>query len=363
MKMIKVCIIGCGMIAKSAHIPAYQAYPRDFEITAVCDFAEAVAKKTAEENHIGHYYSDAEEMLKTEKPDVVSVCAPNMLHKEYTMLALSYGANVLCEKPLAITYQDAKEMFDFAKAQGKVLMACQSLRFLPERVRARELIQNGEAGKIYYGEVSRVRHRGIPTWGKFHLKEFSGGGALIDIGVHGIDSAIWLMNNPKPKTVSATMNKVHTDEIGDPKAAGALKDNVTGNAFDPQEMNVESFATGMIRFENDATLMFKVAWAANLKEENNIVLSGEKAGFNLEEQTVYDREDSAHSLEVAANGFQDEPFFGHFCLVKNMADVLLRNGKPAVLPEETLNVTAVIEAAYRSASTGKEIDMGEYFHD
>ena len=77
---------------------------------------------------------------------------------------------------------------------------------------------------------------------------------------------------------------------------------------------MESFATGMIRFENDATLMFKVAWAANLKEENNIVLSGEKAGFNLEEQTVYDREDSAHSLEVAANGFQDEPFFGHFCL-------------------------------------------------
>lgn len=102
MKKINVCIIGCGMIANSAHIPAYKANEKDYEIVAVCDNFTDNAKKTAENNGIDRWYTNPEEMLKAEKPDVVSVCAPNMFHKECVMLALSYGANVLCEKPLGL---------------------------------------------------------------------------------------------------------------------------------------------------------------------------------------------------------------------------------------------------------------------
>ena len=180
--MFKVCIIGCGMIANSAHIPAYLEHSNDYKIVAVCDTFEESARKTAENNKIDKWYTNPEEMLKAEQPDVVSVCAPNMLHKEYVMLALSYGANVLCEKPLELSYKEAKEMFDFAKKQDKMLMACQSLRFLPERLKAKEMVDKGEVGDIYYAEMSRIRRRGIPTWGKFHIKSYSGGGALVDIG-------------------------------------------------------------------------------------------------------------------------------------------------------------------------------------
>ena len=125
--MFKVCIISCGMIANSAHIPAYRQFSEDYEIVAVSDINEVAAKKTADKHGIKRFYTDAEEMLEKEKPDVVSVCVPNCFHKQYTLMALRVGANVLCEKPLAVSYADAKEMYDVAKQEGKVLMACQSI--------------------------------------------------------------------------------------------------------------------------------------------------------------------------------------------------------------------------------------------
>lgn len=356
--MIKVCIIGCGMIANSAHIPAYLENKEDFSIVAVCDFNVEFAKNTAEKFGIKNYYSSAEEMLKKHTPDLVSVCTPNLSHKEFVALALKYGANVLCEKPLATTCADAKYLFDIAKTQNKILMACQSLRFLPERLAAKKLIDNGEVGEVYYAEASRIRKRGIPTWGKFHIKSANGGGALLDIGVHAIDSAIWLMGNPTPKTVTAVMKKVHSDEFCDTKNSGALKGGVEVKGFNPDEMDVESFASGSVSFENGANLNFKISWAANLKEENNIVLSGEKLGIDIENKKIHSAEEPK-GLEVLPNGFENEPFFGHFCIIKNMANVLLRGDAPAILPEETLNVTAIIEAAYLSAEKGKPIDLSE----
>ena len=95
--MFKVCIISCGMIANAAHIPAYRMFPEDFEIVGVSDVNEDAARKTASKNEISKYYTNAEQMLYELKPDVVSVCVPNCFHKEYSVMALNYGANVLCE--------------------------------------------------------------------------------------------------------------------------------------------------------------------------------------------------------------------------------------------------------------------------
>ena len=357
--MNRVCIIGCGMIAQSAHIPAYKHWSEDFEIVAVCDAFEAAAKKVAEDQSIPNYYSDAETMLKEMKPDVVSVCTPNLMHKEFTMLALSYGANVLCEKPLAFSYKDACEMFACAKKQGKLLMACQSIRFLPERLAAKKLIDEGKVGEVYYAELSRIRRRGIPTWGKFHLKEYSGGGALVDIGVHGLDSALWLMGNPKPRSVIATMSKVHADEIGSAKGSGALKGGVDTSKFNPDEMNVESFAAGQVTFENGATLSFKVSWAADLREENNIVLAGKECGIDIEQRKIYTGEVEVFDLEVGPSGFAEEPFYGHFCLMKNVAEVLRGEAEVFVKPEETIYTTAILEAAYLSATEQREVFIKE----
>ena len=103
------------MIANSAHIPAYRQFSDDFEIVAVSDINPVAAQDTAKRHGIDRFYTDASEMLEKEKPDVVSVCVPNCFHKEYTLMALNAGANVLCEKPLAFTAADADEMFAAAK--------------------------------------------------------------------------------------------------------------------------------------------------------------------------------------------------------------------------------------------------------
>lgn len=357
--MFKVCIISCGMIANSAHIPAFKKFSEDYEVAAVCDVNENAAKETAERHGIKNYYTDAKEMLQTERPDVVSVCVPNCFHKEYTIMALESGANVLCEKPLAFTYQDAVDMFECAEKNGKVLMACQSMRFTPDRLAAKKYIEKNGYDDIYYGELARIRRRGIPFWGTFHMKKISCGGAFVDIGVHMLDALVWLMGNPKVKSVTATTMQNHRDEIGTLKASGALTGNVDiARKFNLDEMDVEDFSCGQISFENGAKVSFKVAWASNMPESSDIRLIGKKKGIYLPECRVYFGENGEEIIEKNTIPY-DTPFPGHIYLADNLRNVLKGVEKPIVKPEETLNVSKIIELFYKSAELEREVYANE----
>ena len=347
------------MIANSAHIPAYRQFSEDYYITAVCDINEQAAKKTAEKHGIKSYYTDASEMLEKEKPDVVSVCVPNCFHKQYTIMALRAGANVLCEKPLAVTYADAEEMYAVAREEGKVLMACQSMRFTPDRLAAKEYIDEHGCDDFYYGELSRVRRRGIPFWGTFHMKKLSCGGAFIDIGVHMLDALVWLAGNPKVKSVMAVTAQNHKYEIGSLLSSGALTGNVdTQRPFDPEEMDVEDFSCGMITFENGARVSFKVAWAANIPEASDIRLIGKRAGIYLPEGKVYSGMDTEETLEPVEIPYKTV-FAGHMYIADNLRRVLKGEAQPIIKPEEILNVTRIIELFYRSAELGREVSADE----
>lgn len=357
--MFKVCIISCGMITNSAHIPAYRHFKDDFEIVAVCDINEQSAKDTAERHGIAKYYTDAEEMLKTEKPDVVSVCVPNCFHKQYTMLALSYGCNVLCEKPVAFTLADAKEMYGYAKQQGKLLMACQSMRFTPDRLAAKDYIDQKGCDGIYYGEFARIRRRGIPTWGAFHINKVSCGGAFVDIGVHMLDALVWLMGNPKIKSVKGITLQNHKYEIGSLKGSGALSGEVhNARKFDPEEMDVEDFSTGTLYFENGASVAFKVAWAANMPEASDIVLVSKDYGIDTVKGKILFGEDGEEMLEHKPCPY-DVPFPGHIYIVENLLGVLNGTAQPIVTPEETINVATILELFYKSAELGREVSVKE----
>ena len=357
--MFKVCIISCGMIANSAHIPAFKQFAEDYEIVAVCDINEDAARDTAQRHGIKNYYSDAKEMLACEKPDVVSVCVPNCFHKEYTIMALEMGANVLCEKPLAFSYKDALEMFECAEKNGKVLMACQTMRFTPDRLAAKEYMEKEDIGNIYYGELSRIRRRGIPFWGAFHMKKISCGGAFVDIGVHMLDALVWLMGNQPVKSVYAETMQNHKDEIGSLEGSGALTGKVDlARAFNPDEMDVEDFSCGVITFENGAKVTFKVAWAANMPESSDIRLVGKKKGIFLPEGKVYFGEDGEETLDKK-NIPYDTPFAGHMYIADNLRKVLKGEAEMIVKPEETLNVTKIIELFYKSAECKREVFANE----
>ena len=357
--MFKVCIISCGMITNSAHIPAYRHFGNEFEIVAVCDINEKSAKDTAQRHGIANYYTDAKAMLEAEKPDVVSVCVPNCFHKEYTIMALSMGCNVLCEKPLAFTKKDAEEMFALAKKQGKLLMACQSMRFTPDRLAAKEYIEKNGCEGIYYGELSRVRRRGIPTWGAFHINKISCGGAFVDIGVHMIDALVWLMGNPKIKSVRGVAMQNHKYETGSLKGSGALTGSVDhAREFDPEEMDVEDFSTGTLCFENGASVNFKVAWAANMPEASDITLVSKDYGIDTVKGKVWFDEDGEEMLKQEKLLY-DVPFPGHMYIVKNLLGVLKGKEQPAVTPEESINVATILELFYKSAELGREVFANE----
>lgn len=353
--MLKVCIISCGMIANSAHIPAYKHFSDDFEIAAVSDINAENAENTAKRHGIPKWYTNAEDMLDECRPDVVSVCVPNCFHKEYTMLALKYGANVLCEKPLAFTKKDAEEMYAFAEEQGKVLMACQSMRFTPDRLAAKRYIEEHGEDSFYYTELSRVRRRGIPYWGAFHIKKISGGGAFIDIGVHMLDAAIWLTGNTDVLSVSGITAKHHAEEIGDLAKSGALTGHVDSvRKFHPEEMDVEDFSAGCVKFTNGAIMNFKVAWATNQPEEASLKLVNKRVGINIPSGEIYSGIDAVERLEEEKLDYEGH-FVGHFYLVKNMRDILICGAQPIVKPSETIACAEIIEAFYRSAELGREV--------
>lgn len=191
MEKLRMAIIGSGQIAQVTHIPNYQLMG-NVEIVGICDTRLEAAKTVAEKFGIEKYYDSHQEMLEEVQPDAVTICVPNKFHCQITLDALEAGCHVFCEKPPAITVEEAESMEKKAQEKGKLLSygfhfrASEHVAFLKNR------IKDGKMGEIYHTEVKWHRRRGIPGWGCFTNKEIQGGGPLIDIGAHMLDSALYL---------------------------------------------------------------------------------------------------------------------------------------------------------------------------
>ncbi len=366
-KKYRVCIIGTGMIANSAHIPSYQHLPDDFEIVGVCDIRKEAGEFTRKRLGLDRYYEDADEMLDELKPDLVSVCTPNCFHKPMTLKALTYGAHVICEKPIALTYQDAVDMYAAANKAGKILFANQSMRFRNDFMKAKGLITQGALGQVYNAEFYRIRRRGVPRWGMFHMKDVNGGGAFCDIGVHFLDAVNWMMGNPKFIAASGSqydmISHLKNDVPPTLKDSGAYAGAFCPRPYKAEEFSVEEYAVGMLRFENNLSVTFRVAWAINQPEQFDIRFSGTKAGLAVPQMMMYTTHNGFLSDDqlrvVDETPYQNEAFPGHFHLFDNVLGVLRGEQEPVVKRGEILNVSAVIEAFYKSAEEGREVTFNE----
>ncbi|EGQ5168354.1 Gfo/Idh/MocA family oxidoreductase, partial [Salmonella enterica] len=192
---LRVAIIGAGQVADKVHA-SYYCTRDDLELVAVCDSRLSQAQALADKYGSGSVWDDPEKMLHDVQPDIVSICSPNRFHYEHTMMALKAGCHVMCEKPPAMTPEEALEMCNTARRVQKVLAYDFHHRFALDTQLLREQVMSGTLGEIYVTNVRALRRCGVPGWGVFTNKALQGGGPLIDIGIHMLDAAMYVLGFP-----------------------------------------------------------------------------------------------------------------------------------------------------------------------
>lgn len=359
---LKVAILGTGMIANTAHIPAFQSLAGEVEIAAVVNPNRPSAEETARRHGIAGIYTALDDMLREVRPDIVAVATPNVYHHQYVLAALRAGAHVFCEKPVAVSTAEAEEMFSAADQAGRLLYVAQTLRYSPELQAAKVIIDAGRLGTVYYGETSAVRRRGIPTWGRFHLRAHNAGGPLFDLGVHLIDMIYWLLGNPTVKAVSGmTYTCVGNQPDSLPlslASSGAPAGANPAREYDYREFDVEDLATGYIRLANGATILLRTAWAVNLPDSGTTLLAGERAGLQVSPLRIFEnmgRMQADTQVQVPAG--LNVPFSGHYPAAGNFVQAIRGKEEALVKPAEVLNVLRTIEGLYRSAREQQEIKL------
>ncbi len=353
MSKLKVGCVGTGGIWNLAHGKPWMEHP-ETQIAAVCDIVKAKAEKAAAVCGAKHVFTDYRELLAMDEIDIIDICTPNVLHSEISVAALNAGKHVLCEKPDAVSVEEARKMADAARKSGRTLMVIRNNRFRSDTQFLKRYVDAGHMGEVYTGRCGWIRRRGIPgKGGWFTTKAMSGGGPLIDLGVHVIDLAMWLMGNPRPvSVVGATYCKFA-------KVSGPA-DSIHaqfGEAKDGGVFDVEDLASGFIRFENGATLQIEFSWASNIDHEMTFVeLRGAKAGFNLgggpELRIATEIEGTLCDIVPRPAKIAHEHQGGN---IGHFVDVLRGRAKPTLTPEQGLDMIKVLCAIYESAETKEEV--------
>lgn len=349
--MIRIGVIGTGSIS-TVHLNAYRDNP-DVHIQALCDLDPGLLKRRGRAYGVKkeHRYTDFREMLEKEPLDAVSVCTWNSQHAPCTIAALEAGCHVLCEKPMAVSADEAVAMKEAADRAGKLLMIGFVRRFGNDCVLLKDLIDAGKFGEIYHAKATYLRRNGNPG-GWFGDKERSGGGPLIDLGVHVIDMTRYLMGNPRPVSVyGATFKKLDRSGI---KRVGGYEAAATSQA----DINdVEDFATAMIRFENGAVINVDASFALNIKQDvGRIELFGTRAGAKLEPELELYTEYGGHLSNQALTTPTALDFQGLFENEINHFIDCVKNGTPCRNPaQDGVEIMRILDAIYLSAETGREV--------
>ena len=369
-KPLRVAIIGCGMIANSAHFPALNELRKEglVEVVAVADIRPEAAYSTAKRHNVPLVYLDPQRMLEEVRPEFVAVCTPNVYHKEWTVRALRVGAHVACEKPMALTLRDAKEIWQTAKECRRMVFPCQCMRWRNYMMRSRELVESGELGDVYFSDVSFIRRIGVPTWGMFHMKEHNFGGPFCDLGVHLIDSLLWVVGGRRVEAVSGSAYTKIANR-GEEVLLSLAESGAYSGAFDPRpydhkEFNVEEFSTGFMRLSGGMGVNFKFSWAINLPTTNlDMVICGDRGGLSVNGEKLYKnvgRFQAESEMKWFDNGaYKGVPFEQHRYMYRNILGTLAEEEEYLIREEENLEVTRAIECFYRSAEEGREIRASE----
>jgi predicted dehydrogenase len=345
-RKLRIGVIGLGI--GQAHIEGWREHAQA-EVVAIADSDAQRLAAVGELYGVAARYTHAEAMLDAGGLDVVSVCTPNKFHQALSIAAFEAGAHVLCEKPMAMNADEGRAMLAVARRAGKRLMINFSYRFSAASRGLKAQVDAGVFGDFYFGRSVWHRRRGMPGFGGwFGRRDLAGGGPLIDLGVHRLDLALWLMGHPRPTWV---LGSTH-DAIARPLAAAS------GKVFD-----VEDLAAALIRFDNGATLIVEASWAAHIQEAELMEtrLLGTRAGLlqkNLDEGYAFDAQVFTEQHGAQLDIRLHPPALAARSAMHDFAEAILA-GRPHPAPgEEGLVVTELLDAIYASARRGEPVKVG-----
>lgn len=355
MLKLKIGLIGCGGIMNGVHAPAYQKMD-NVEVVAACDILIDRAQRMADTFGFAkdRCFEDFHDLLALDDLDAVDIATPNDMHSVIAVAALEKGLHVFCEKPDAVSVVEVQKMQAAAKQSGKHLMVMRNNRFMAGSQFLKQYIADGNMGEIYTARCGWRRRRGIPgKGGWFTTKAKSGGGPLIDLGVHMIDLSMWLMGNPKPVAVSGCTYRKFADDTAQADSEHAkFGDAVQNGVFD-----VEDLCMGFIRFENGACMQIEFSWASNIEMENKFFdLRGTKAGArysSVDEKFKIFTEQYGRNLDLAPA--VPDSMGPHEANLRHFVDVVLNGATPIFEPEQGVEMVKILEAIYQSAQTGREV--------
>lgn len=345
-----IAVIGCGRIANSAHFPALSKL-EDVRIKYACDLIEQKAVDACEKFGAENAITDYKTALNDPEVEAVYVLTPNFSHYRITMDALNAGKHVFCEKPITVNYELAKEMAELANEKGLILNIGVCNRFHKSVQEIRRLVESGRLGNVYHVYCSFRECRSIPgLGGAFTTKAESGGGVLIDWGIHFFDLILFVLGGAKLRSVSANTYSEMAKSIPDYKfekmwAGPPVLDGIN---------DVEDFVTGYIRTDK-ATISFNGAWAQNIagKEKMYIDFLGDKAGVRLTyggHYTLFDSDLNTVTSEGELPNMYE-------CEDKEFIDVIHDGGKTVSHIDYILESQKLLDAIYESAEKNREVQL------
>lgn len=348
-KKLKVAVIGVGSISES-HIAGYLGN-ENVELYAFCDINEKTLKAKGEKYGIERLYTDKDEMFAAlPEIDIVSVCTWNCAHAECSIAALNAGKHVLCEKPMAMNSEQAEAMLEAAKKNNRLLMIGFVRRFGNDAEVLKDFIDAGDLGEIYYGKACYLRRAGAPS-GWFGDSSRSGGGPLIDIGVHVMDLSRYLAGKPKPISVyGVTFNKLgNRNNI-------KLRGNYTSASDEEDIFDVEDMATALIRFDNGFVLSLEASFSLNGEDKGTVELFGTKGGAKIDPELHLYTEQNGYLTNVdfvAPTALSFKGFFDNE--INHFVECAITGKECRSVGTDGVAIAKIIDAIYESAKTGHEV--------
>ncbi len=357
MPKLKFGFVGAGMVSR--YSAKNVASHEEATIVAAFDPSAKRLGELCDENDIPRRYADLDAFLADDELDAVYVAVPNKFHASIAKQVLKSGRHLLLDKPFALNYAEAKSVVDVAEASGKKFCVGMNQRFPAGRQRIRKLVKDGELGEIYHAKGYWLRRSGIPrlqTW--FGHKALSGGGCMLDIGVHMLDVTLWMADNFEPvSVVGKTHSKFGPRGLGE--GGWGLSDRDPSLTFD-----VDDFANAFITFKNGMTVSLDVSWAAHTEVDSKegAELFGTEAGASIEPAKLFRRPDPTGEYEILTLGDTTDQAslavpveYEHCDRFHNFINHIFDREELCCKPSESLVVQKVLDAVYESSRTGKQV--------